>query len=63
MGDGVLAGATVFLYNETTGSGVIETADVNGAYTMRLAASTGDGLLLWQESRGSRSEALDLIVP
>jgi len=59
------AGAFVGCLNENTEAGVIVRADpMSGAYTLRIAATTGDGVTLWQfqgtEPGGMRR---DLIIP
>jgi hypothetical protein len=38
--------SVVLLFNEKSGSGVMETADGNGAFTASLEAAVGDELLL-----------------
>ncbi|MBX3273293.1 MAG: hypothetical protein KF729_23725 [Sandaracinaceae bacterium] len=50
-------GALVFCFNEETERGVIETAGATGAYVVRIAASSGDVLTVWQQ-QGTQSGML-----
>lgn len=57
-------GALVFCFNNDTGLGVIATADAGtGAYSLRIAASTGDLLSVWQQEGGTSGMLQDLVVP
>lgn len=57
-------GALVFCFNNETGMGVIATADpTDGTYALRIAASTGDSLSVWQQEGGGSGMLRDLIVP
>ncbi|MCB9596278.1 MAG: hypothetical protein H6719_26385 [Sandaracinaceae bacterium] len=57
-------GALVFCFNNETGEGVIVTSDAtSGLYSLRIAASTGDSLSLWQQEGGGSGMLRDLIVP
>lgn len=57
-------GALVYCFHEETGTGVIVTADAtSGAYSLRIAAATGDALTVWQSVGGGGGMLRDLIVP
>lgn len=56
-------GAYVFCLNNDTEMGVIVTADpADGTYSLRIAASIGDGLSVWQQVDGRSGMFRELIV-
>lgn len=57
------AGALVSCLNEDTARGVIETADTQGAFVLRLPATAGDHLSVWQDSGNGPGQLLELVVP
>ncbi len=62
-GNGALPGAVVIAYNENTGAGVLATASDAGEFTLELAASVGDSILVWQRAGASSGEQVNIIVP
>jgi hypothetical protein len=56
-------GALVSCLNEDTARGVIETADGTGAFSLRLPATAGDHLSVWQDSGSGPGQLLELVVP
>jgi len=62
-GDAAEPGALVFGYNERLESGVIETAEDDGTFELRLRADAGDSITVWQMVGSSTSGLLELIVP
>jgi hypothetical protein len=55
--------AYVTVLNETTDSGKIGKADVDGHFAIEIAASVGDQLVIWQELDGISGERNEQIVP
>lgn len=58
----VEAYAIVYGYNSRTSEGVIEQATGVGSYKLRLKASLGDGIEIWQESGADRSAQTLVVV-
>lgn len=55
--------AYVTVLNEQTDSGKITHAAHDGHYTMQIAASVGDKLVIWQEREGIAGERTEQTVP
>lgn len=62
-GDGAVEGALVSAFNERTGDGVIGTANDTGRFELRLAAESGDSVLVWQRVGTQSGQVLSLVVP
>lgn len=59
----VVPGAFVAVFNEDEGSGVIETPDENGGFTVRIRASVGHILTIWAFQGGENGQIKQLGVP
>jgi hypothetical protein len=55
--------AYVTVLNQTTDSGQIGRADLEGHFAIDIAASAGDQLLIWQELDGVSGERTEQTVP
>lgn len=55
-------GALVFAYNENTEQGVIRTAPESGMLNIRIPASIGDAITVWQMQGSSSSSLVELVV-
>jgi len=62
-GNGAIAGAVVIGFNENTGQGRLTTASDAGEFTLRIMASSGDSLLVWQRTGAQSGEQTQVIVP
>jgi len=62
-GNGALAGAVVIAYNENVGNGVLTTASDAGEFSLELAASVGDSILVWQRAGAQSGEQVNIVVP
>lgn len=62
-GDGAIAGALVAAFNEEQGAGVIGEAAADGTFELRLEASSGDSITVWQRVGTDTSGLLSLVVP
>ncbi len=49
--------------NQDTDRGVIEMADANGDFEIRIAAEEGHHLTLWQVAGGASGQLLEIVVP
>ncbi len=59
----VLPEAYVYCLNLDTDRGIIERADMDGVFTIRIEASAGDYLSLFQEAGTDRGPPLEVRVP
>ena len=57
------AGAYMFVLNEDTEEGVIGTAEDTGAFALRIAASTGETLTVWQMVGSQSGQLVSRVVP
>ncbi|MDB4990175.1 MAG: hypothetical protein JWN04_5353 [Myxococcaceae bacterium] len=55
--------AYVTVLNEQTDSGKITHAAANGHFSLQIAASVGDTLVIWQEADGVAGERTEQTVP
>jgi hypothetical protein len=55
--------AYVTVLNESTDTGKIGRADIEGHFAIEIAASVGDTLVIWQETDGISGERNEQIVP
>ena len=63
LGEGAIEGAQVFAFEERTMTGVIGTANDLGQFELRLAAESGDTILVWQRVGTQTSELIQILVP
>ncbi len=55
--------ALLFAYDEPLAEGVIGRADADGRGTLRLRASAGDPILVWQRAGDRSSAPVTVLVP
>ena len=56
-------GAVVYGYDQQNGHGAIDTVGGSGQYLLRMQATAGDKIIVWQEQGSDRSPAITVTVP